>query len=484
MTAALWTAGAVVLTAQSDSATGQADAQPLVIGVDEAVAMAVENNIQLQMNELELATKKRTMQTVWNRFLPSIRANIALSHSRQLFGEDYNSYYAFPNPAANSFTYDGYDGTIYDSAWILESESEPATALSAGLSMSLPLNLALASGIRQTVIDYQGGQLDYHIAQRQLELDIRKQFWLILTQQASIELDERNLQALQRRYDQTLANYQNGLVPEISLLSARVSLENARPQLAKSRSQLESSIAFFKFLLGVDQSRELQLDGVLDVQLVDLDAGQLIDSYLSRRLDIQQMDQQIRSLENTKTVSTMSAKTPNLVFGLNYGTQVSDEPFSADSWDPFYDSLSLSVALDIPIDALIPGSQADVGIAEIQDGIDSLRLARAQVRDSAMMEIEDLVRQLDSSKAALEAYEYNVELAQRSYEMNSAAYRQGTTELLEVEDSQDSLQEAQFAVLYEKYNYLAALLDLEYAVNTSIDEILGSQSDNGTGEEE
>jgi outer membrane protein TolC len=52
--------------------------------------------------------------------------------------------------------------------------------------------------------------------------------------------------------------------------------------------------------------------------------------------------------------------------------------------------------------------------------------------------------------------------------MTSIAYRNGTTELLDVREAETQLNQAKLALASEKFNYLSGLLDLEFAINTKL----------------
>jgi outer membrane protein TolC len=55
------------------------------------------------------------------------------------------------------------------------------------------------------------------------------------------------------------------------------------------------------------------------------------------------------------------------------------------------------------------------------------------------------------------------------------AYKSGTKELLDVRDAESQMNQAELGLLNEKYTYLSALLDLEYAVNTKLTQTNGGQ---------
>jgi len=435
--------------------------EELILSVDQAVEMALEQNIGLQMNAISLRTKERAKDTVWNNFLPSMNATAGLNRSDRLIGSETTSVevpYVTPGPPPSIDMF-SFDAPI-----------EPTTSMVLGFQASLPINMALGKGIHQTILDYEAEKLSYEKAARELEVNIRKQFWLIKALEAGIELDKRNIETLDKRYRQTEINYQNGLVPELAVLSARVSLENAKPGLSQKIAELDNTIAFFKFLTGIDQDDELKLDGDLTVTVESFDAQDLTSRFLSQRLDVQEINHQAESLKNTLDMTRLYNLTPTLNLGVEWGTKV-DDPFESENWDGFLDQYTISATLIFPIDSFVPGSKKNVQQQEIQDGLDNVNLARKQVYENAAIEIRNLVRKLDNSEKTLSAYAYNVELAERSYRLNNEAYDLGTVELLDVEDAQDKLYQAQFAVLFEKFNYLSTLLDLELALNSRLEEM-------------
>ncbi len=433
-------------------------AEVQTISVDQAVEMARENNLGLKMSSVELRTLKRRSGAAWNSFLPTINASIGIGRNRPLFGETSRSV-DIP-----------FQGTV-------DVDIDPTTSLQAGLRMSLPINIGLGYEIRQTILDYDAGAINYEKAVRELETGIRKHFWQIKLIESRVDLLIQNLETLEDRYEQTKVNYENGTVPELSLLSSRVSLENARPTLNQTISDLDNAKSLFKFMLGIEQDREIELEGSLEVEMYQLDPDLLIDRFIAQRLDLRDINQQIKNLKNKKNVLSLYNLTPTLVFGLNWGTKVDDKPFESDSWDPFFDNLSLTVNLDLPLDGFIPYSKKSVQIREIKDGIDSLELARQQIHEKAEIDIHNMIRKLESSQATIEAYDYNLQLAQRNYELNNLAYEVGSVELLQVKAAQDELFQAEFALLNEKFNYLSTLLDIEFALNSSVEAMGAEQTE-------
>lgn len=464
---------AILLVTAPLPAAADESPEPIRVDVEQAVQLALENNINLAIEEIELGTHKRTMNNRWNAILPEVNASIGAAHDRNLFGNSTisgSSLMADPDSelSPGSGVYDRVISSSY------ESELQPTSAVNAGIRMNLPINFGIIRQFRQTVLDFQSGLLSLERARKEMEIQVRKQFWFIRVLQAGLELDIQNLENLQDRYEQNRVNYENGLVTELSLLSSRVSLENARPLLMAKKAELANTMAEFKSLLAVPREQEIILQGDIQVEIYDLQAEQLIQRFAHQRFDIRNIDQQILSMENQKTVTTLFEKSPTINLGLSWRTGVNDKPLQAESWEQFTDNLSLSADISIPLDGFIPGSSTDLRIREMEDAISSLRLSRALAVDRSGIEIENLVRRLENAKAGIEAYKVNHQLALRSYELNTQAFRLGSVDLSEVEQAQDELYQAEYSILYEKYNYLTALLDLEYAINGNLEGILDS----------
>jgi len=413
-----------------------ANAEIISLNVDEAAEMAVKNNLSLKSSAIDVRIKERKKDLAWNVFIPAIDASADLSNTRQLFSA----------PLAS-----------YDPIWTLNPK----------LSMTLPLNIAAGTGIIQTIIDYDAGELSYRDARKQLERDVRKQFYNMIALAANIDLKKVNIEIAEKRYDQSRENYNNGLISELEMLQSQVTVENMKPELNALNTQFENGLMNFKFLSGIPLDTEVFLMGDLNnIRFYEMDREELIKSYSAGRMDTLQLNKAIESLENTKRATSQLNKTPNLTLYSIWQTSVTD-PLGGDSWDTdsWSDSFVLGLQISFPLDDFIPNSRTDVSLKEMEDSIEKLEIQRQQLYEAASMEITNLVMNLDNSYRTIETYELNVTLAQKSFDLTTEAYNLGTRELLDVETAQESLLAASQSILFEKINYISNLFDLQYAIN-------------------
>jgi len=229
-------------------------------------------------------------------------------------------------------------------------------------------------------------------------------------------------------------------------------------------------------LLGIDLAEDISLKGTISVEPVKLDIDKLTEKFLPGRLDIQKMNENIRSLKTQEQAMKLRAMTPMLSLGLNFDPAYSLDPWKNNWFKDLGDNWSqqsgmFRVTLAMSLDSLLPWSPAQTGIKDMEDGIRKMEIGISQARTGAQMEIKSLVMQLNKSMEQLDTLNLNVTLAEKAYQMSREAYKAGSKELLEVEDSERDLSNAKLEVLKEKYKYNTGMLDLEYALNASLEEI-------------
>jgi outer membrane protein TolC len=456
--------------------------QPLALTADEAVDYAVEHNLNLASTRIDEEIKRRQAAYAWNRFIPTMQVSGMMSRANK------ESSMSGLSPAAEEEIPPGVttlvpveepeSGTTYGGVLYFE-ETLPRWSVAGNLELSLQLNYAMFQAIRGTQIDLRAGKISTRQAEEKLERDVRKSFYNLLLMQRNIELMEEQIDAAERRYEQARINYENGMVPELTMLSARVSWENLKPQLQDIKLGYRQALQGFKMNLGLDLQREITLEGSIEAPAIDVEAEKLINDYLTERLDIRSLMTTIESLESQLSATKLRAFTPNVILGFSMDPALQGDPWDweetnwleTDNWSQQRGGLSLTVAMSL--DAFLPWSTTQVGLRELEDNIKKTRIGLLQAIRGAEMEIRSTVRSLEKARDSIDTLQLNVERARRAYQMAEEAYNAGSKELLEVQNAEIELKKARLEVLRERYNYIEALLDLEYALNTEIEDIEG-----------
>jgi outer membrane protein TolC len=272
------------------------------------------------------------------------------------------------------------------------------------------------------------------------------------------------------------ANYRAGLVPELTLLQARVSMENLKPSIDQAENGLRLSMASFANNLGLPLDTRFELIPVgEETVFIPLDTAELIAKAASNRLDIQELQQNIRLLQSARKAQVLSL-TPSLTLGWNSTQAFTQNPWK-DDWgnkDFWQQSGALSLTLGIQLHSLIPFSTNFQGIKDLDDNIRSAHIGLAQTIRGTELEIYNTVMSLEQARTTVEALTLTVELAERTYRLTEEAYRAGLREVLEVQNAELELRKARIGVLEQNFNYLKGLIDLEYAIGAPFGTLSGS----------
>jgi outer membrane protein TolC len=326
-------------------------------------------------------------------------------------------------------------------------------------------------------LEYEAGKLNYETAKKSLIKDVKKSFYNLIVLNESISIMERNIETAKRRFDQAKLNFENGLASEFQMLSAQVALANMKPALEDMKIGYLGAELAFKQTLGIDDDNEIEIDGSIEPSLIQLKgAKELIQGFLSNRLDIQLLRKNLDILKNSKSGIVTQSLSPSLTLMYNMDPIFMNDPFAGGWFDDVENdwvqrSGMFALTISMPLDGFIPGSKTWVDLQNMDDSIKNLEKTLEQAVQGARIDITTTLLKLNKSAQTLDSLKLNVRLAEKAYALAEQGYETGARDLIEVENAEDELQTAKLEVLKENYNYMAGLLDLEYALNTSLEEI-------------
>ncbi len=119
---------------------------------------------------------------------------------------------------------------------------------------------------------------------------------------------------------------------------------------------------------------------------------------------------------------------------------------------------------------MLPFSQTRQNAKALKDGIYANELQLEKKREEQKANVRKAVDTLNQAREQIDSMGRTVELAQRSYDMSVSSFNNGRMELLDVRDAQTQLNQAMLGQLQKKFDYISALMDLEYELNTDLSE--------------
>ena len=396
--------------------------QKTVLTVDDAVSLALENNLSIKQSKLSLNLLEKKAKTSWNTVSPSLSASGGLSDSLPVN--------------------EGMDQTI---------------SYSVGASASIRVTPAVIGTIKSAKLAYETGVISYDSAVRSVEMSVRQAFYSLLNMESSIISNRETLEAAKRTFDSNTEKYERGRLDQLTLLNSQYNYESKIPTVESSINSYQNSMDSFKQILGINLTDEIELKGSLDDAInLKLSDGELkydLESIPS----IINIKQNIKSAETQLASSRLSSYGPSFSASYSYSGGGGIEPSS--DFSTRGSSISLSVSL--PLDSFFPWSSASVTIDSQKNSLENLKLQLENARVTAMINIKNSYNSILMAQTQLGVYEANYELMKRTYEMTLIAYNNGSKDLSTLQTAEDNLSKARFSLQSQKYTIFNAILNLE-----------------------
>ena len=213
------------LHAQSDSSSETPGAPVRRLTPDEAVELAIKNNLSIESSRINMETKRRASSLAWNQLIPSITVAGVLNRNN----EAGSTIVTTPVPGTGTpMSMNGISGSLNPQFFVTDPIANPQWNIIGNIQISLTLNAALFDYFKLMKKDYEAGVISYDKAKMQLERDVRKAYHNILLLQENLALMRGSFANVERQVNMAQANYNAGLAPELTVLQARVARENMR----------------------------------------------------------------------------------------------------------------------------------------------------------------------------------------------------------------------------------------------------------------
>ncbi len=403
------------------------------LSLDEAVSDALRNNLQMKSSEIDLKMAEMAYKYSYNTLVPTANATAAFSRSN-------------------------------DAKTMLDS-SKNEVSFVYGISGSWTFNPAMITSIRVAYQNYNNGQISYEQAADQMKQNIRKLYFSIVLQQDALTIKEDALEIQKNRYLQAQTDYENGLIPEIAYLQTRVAYENAKPSYEEAKIGLDSSKRQLAFLLGYDINEDLNLTTPIEHSFVEVNVNDALDC-VSNRYDIRALELSGKLLKLQKEALIESTFLPSISLSASWQPTLADIDWKGK--DYWIDNGSISGAVVWNLTNLLPSSSQYKSLFDLKNSQKKFDNGKQMAYDNARMEIINLVDKLNQAKGSLVSSDGTVALAQKNYDARLVSFNEGSSDYLDLQDSENQLSQAKLGRLSNKFNYIAALIDLESATGLKL----------------
>ena len=331
--------------------------------------------------------------------------------------------------------------------------------ISASASASMPLvNAQLWESLKLSALDVELAVEQARASKVSMISQVKQAFYAVLLAKESLEVMTQVYENAQANYQKTLDRYTVGKASELEKLRAQVNVMNTEPNVSSAQNAVMLATWQLKAVMGMNLDADLEAVGNLNDYTDALLTPYASEDDLSNNSSLLQFDIQDRMLESTLRMQKKQYL-PTLAASINYNySAMGDESLR---WFP---SSTAAVSLNIPV---FDGFQKHYSIKQSKINRDMLAVQSEDTERQIRIAMKNYNDRIALCVKNYTAAHSTVEVAQKSYQISEKMYEVGKATLVELNDAQLALQQAQLTQAQAIYEFMVA--------RASLDELIGKE---------
>jgi len=411
----------------------QQNGEPLQLNLDEAMELAVRNNLQTKNARLDIANQKAMNAEVSGLALPNIKAK----------GE-FNDYI---NPIQSFVPAEFIGGPPGSFVAVPFTPKFSSTASVSGSQILFDGSVMVALQARKALLELYEQSAD--LTEQEVKYNIQKAYQAIVIAQRQSKILNESIAYARNIAGDLSALYDNGFIEKIEVDRVTVQVNNLASDSLKIQNMLDVSMQMLKYQLGLENDVNVQLtDTSVEEQIKDAQLLLLEDLNFRKRTDYNLLQTQLRLHEYDLKRYKMAGLPSLAVFGsaaYTYSTNTFKDVF--DKQYIFYSLVG--VQLNIPI---FDGRQRHNKAKQAKISVIKTRNQIEDVERGIKFQKNQSSTQLKNALMTMNNQERNLDLAKSVLELARNKYKAGVGSNMEVAQAQTEMLQAQ-------NNYFQALLD-------------------------
>ena len=368
----------------------------------------------------------------------------------------------YPNISATG----NYQRTLKKQVMVMEMNGQPmsievgtANNVTAGLSAAMPLvNAQLWQSLKLSALDVELAVEQARSSRISMVSQVKQAFYSVLLAKEAYSVYKEVYDNAQKNFEDIEKKYNVGKASEFEYLRAKVNVNNSEPEVYSAENAVVLAIWQLKAIMGVDLNTEIDVEGALSDY-----AGELVVSLTNENVSFENNTKLIQLRLQDEMLSRTIKMTkfqyiPTLSASFAYNYMAMGNSFDM-NWNP-YSVVALS--LNIPI---FDGFAKRNNIRQYQKTQDILRLNIEDAERNLNIALENYRDKMNTSVKRYTAAETTLEMAQKSYNISEKMYELGKATLVELNDAQLALTQAQLTMSQAIYQYITN--------KAAIDELMG-----------
>lgn len=409
----------------------------LDLSLDKAVEIALAENPTIRVADKEIEIKKVADKEAWQALLPSVTADLALSHSIKV---------AAIKTAMGEFKM-GMDGS---------------TTATGGLTMSLPLFApAVYQNMKLTKEDIKLAQEKARASRLDLVNQVTKAYYSALLAKDSRDVINKSYKLAEDNFNVVNSKFVNGRVSEYDKISAEVQMRTMKSSVVSAETGLNLALLQLKVLMGIDTDISVNINDSLKAyeDMLVLSNTQATEAELANNSTLKQLDQNKSMLQRARKVLRTG-------FMPTIGLQLTGQynSYSNNNWNIFdykySPSSTLAFAISIPVFKANNWTKLQSNRIQLAQLDDTRENTYRQLSMAAQSYRDNMVKTISKIESDREA----VKQADKAVTISTKRYDVGRGTILELNQSETALVQAELAYHQSIYDFLQNKADLDYTL--------------------
>jgi outer membrane protein len=426
-----------------------ARSQQLTVGLRKAIDLAMQYNLSLKSDSLNVAVTGHNNKELAGYYLPQINYNSATEY----------------NPEVSSQMLPG--------KFLNESEKD-LVPVQMGTRYSLRTGVEVTQALyrKDILVQIRAAGLYNNIAQtkhkltkEQLVYQVAYSFFAIQAKADLIRTTTEDYLNLKDVLRIAKAQYENGVIKGIDYQTLQISVSNKEASLSQLQTEYMNQLADFNYLLGLPADTKLN---IIDSISVDMIVPQQ-QKQTSERNDILLTKQMVESKQvDIKKIRAELTPSINSYLRYNYQAQFNNADKVANS-DYWFRGSTVGVSVAVPI---FDGNRRRNRIKAAELQLDQLRYQSSLQQQKAEVEYLNASDVLTNNLQQAGITRKNLELAVGVFNSRKALYNEGVSSLVELLDAERELTNARKLSLQADVSVKTGWLDLHKANGTLLTDFI------------
>jgi len=412
-------------------------AQDLTLNLQKAIDIALAENPTIRVADKEIELKRIADTEAWQALLPEVTANASIQHT--LLAAEMN---------------------LGGQKFKMGADNRNTAAASATLSVPV-FAPAVYQSMKLTKMDIELAREKARSSRLDLINQVTKAYYQMLLAQDSYEVMQQSYDISKENYDVISSKFDVGRVSEYDKITAEVQMRSMNSSLVSAQTGLTLAELQLKVLMGINTDVKVVIDDKLEnyetaLKLENIDEG---ESLLQNNSAIRQLDMNRSMLERTLKMQRTNFM-PNVAFSLTgqYQSLQNDNwRIWNYEWSP---SASFTIAVSIPI--FRASNWTKLKSTKLQ--IASLEDTKANTQRQLAMAAQNYMHNMAASMAQVNSNREAIMKADKALSIAKTRYDVGRGTILELNQSEVALTQAQLTYNQSIYDYLRNKAELDYTL--------------------